>query len=93
LPFFVLATSAMLVARVATAGADPIAWLRAGLGAVSLGVLLGLKRGGLVRAAGYAFAIEIIGGICIFTFVDAPAVLASSPAIARAVANLARHGF
>ena len=82
----------MLAMRIAHAGADPVAWVRVGIGAVCFGVLLFLKHGGFARAAAYAFAIECVGALGLFAFVDAPAVQSHAPAIARAVAAIVPHG-
>jgi|GEM_PF-3231849 len=82
----------LLAVRMASAGTDPSAWFRAGIGAVSLVVLLAARNGSFVRAAAYAFAVECIGSIGLFVFVDAPAVEAHYSTIVRAVAAVAPHG-
>jgi hypothetical protein len=88
----VTTTSILLAVRMASAGNDPSAWFRAGIGALSLVVLLVASRGNVVRAAVAAFAIECVGSIGLFVFVDAPAVQAHYSTIVRAVAAVAPHG-
>jgi hypothetical protein len=80
------------VVRVASAGTDPIALLRAGVGAASLVLLLVMRRSGFARAAAYAFGLECIGGIAVFALVDAPAVIGNFPAIVHAMSIVAPNG-
>jgi len=89
---FVVGTVAMLATRLANAGSDPIEWLRAGLGALSVCAFLVLKRGGVKRAFLYTVALECFGGVTAFVFVDAPVVQAHMLDIVRAVALVAPHG-
>jgi hypothetical protein len=89
---FVSATLALLATRVISATAHPEQWPHVLLGAASLAALVVLRHGGFARAAAYAVAIECVGGVAIFATIDAPAVLANTPAIVRAVALVAPHG-
>jgi len=67
-------TAAMLAVRLAEAHGDPLMWLRATFSLGALAFVVFARRHSLVRRALFAFALEAVGGILTFVYVDVPFV-------------------